>query len=258
MLPVVSRSRRRSSKPANIFRRSRNRSGVSPSAKLSWIVPCFPLLASSTFISGSSSRSNILDMSGRNGASDGPRNPGRALFRTIGRPCIRSTNAGTGSSAVPSNFPRTQPTAGRPPTDASSLARNPDWHWKASCSPAEPTSERRNANLSAIPAIFGINSVTWKPGSLVAIGLNSPRISSGASGFGSMVSSCGGPPSRWMLMIDLTDDFTPPAASARKRSASVQAPTAPATRALRRFGRGAERMLSTGKAQRGWGWRVGW
>src|SRR4029450_3170658 len=37
-------------------------------------------------------------------------------------------------------------------------------------------------------------------GTLVAIGRNSPRISAGASGFGSHMSRCDGPPFRKMMM----------------------------------------------------------
>jgi hypothetical protein len=44
-------------------------------------------------------------------------------------------------------------------------------------------------------AVRGINSPTCNPGVDVAIGFDSPRISSGASGFGSHVSCWGGPPS---------------------------------------------------------------
>ena len=43
-------------------------------------------------------------------------------------------------------------------------------------------------------ASFGICSQTWMPGTLVAMGLNSPRYSTGESGFISQVSCCAGPP----------------------------------------------------------------
>ena len=43
----------------------------------------------------------------------------------------------------------------------------------------------------------------------MAIGLNSPRISTGASGFRSIMSICGGPPSRWMLMTALVGGRDP-------------------------------------------------
>src|SRR5207237_6576436 len=54
--------------------------------------------------------------------------------------------------------------------------------------------ERRIVYLSAIFARFGISSQTSRPGTLVLIGLNSPRYSAGASGFMSNMSVCGGPP----------------------------------------------------------------
>ena len=234
--PVASSSRRALSNPASSRVRSPSTSGVSPSARVSRTAWWSPRAASSFFIPSSSSRANIFEMSGRNGLYAGPRNPGRALLRTSGRPCIRSTNAGTGSAGEPRSLATTDPIAGRPPTACRSRAGNPDWHWKASCAPADPTRERTNANRSARPATFGISSETWRPGILVAIGSNSPRTSRGASGFGSMVSCCGGPPSRWTLMTDLTDDRTPAAASARSRPASVSPPNpaAPATSACLR------------------------
>ena len=80
------------------------------------------------------------------------------------------------------------------------------------------------AKRSAMPATFGINSQIRRPATFVAIGLNSPRTSTGASGFRSIVSRCGGPPSRWMLMTDLADPAIPAAASASSRSASVRPP----------------------------------
>ena len=78
-------------------------------------------LASSFFIPDSSGRANMLEISGRNGLYAGPRKPGRALFRTRGRPCIMSTNAGATSRGEPNSLFRMQPTAGRPPRDSRSL-----------------------------------------------------------------------------------------------------------------------------------------
>ncbi len=53
---------------------------------------------------------------------------------------------------------------------------------------------RRMEYLSAILAIMGSSSPIWMPGTLVGIGLTLPRIFAGASGFGSNISCCGGPP----------------------------------------------------------------
>lgn len=50
------------------------------------------------------------------------------------------------------------------------------------------------ANLSATLASLGNSSQICMPGTLVLIGLNSPRISVGASGFRSHISKCEGPP----------------------------------------------------------------
>src|SRR5262245_37319942 len=58
------------------------------------------------------------------------------------------------------------------------------------------------------------------PGTFVAIGLNSPRISDGASVLISHISWCGGPPPRKILMIALCRDGETALASAWRRSAS--------------------------------------
>src|SRR6266704_1397745 len=54
--------------------------------------------------------------------------------------------------------------------------------------------ERSKVYLSACFAVKGRCSQIWMPGTLVGIGLNSPRYSLGASGFMSKVSRCDGPP----------------------------------------------------------------
>ena len=57
--------------------------------------------------------------------------------------------------------------------------------------------------MSAILACIGISSQISMPGTLVLIGLNSPRYSRGASGFMSYMSRCDGPPLKKIMMIDL-------------------------------------------------------
>ena len=59
-----------------------------------------------------------------------------------------------------------------------------------------PVTERMMAYLSAFLASLGINSQISIPGTFVAMGLNSPRISEGAFGFKSNMSRCEGPPDR--------------------------------------------------------------
>ena len=54
--------------------------------------------------------------------------------------------------------------------------------------------ERTIARRSAIAAVRGSSSQNWVPGTLVEIGEKIPRISAGASGLGSNVSYCDGPP----------------------------------------------------------------
>ncbi len=58
-------------------------------------------------------------------------------------------------------------------------------------------------SLSAIRAVRGSNSEIIMPGIVVAIGRKSPRISAGASGLGSQVECCGGPPIKNKTMHDL-------------------------------------------------------
>src|SRR3989475_13046277 len=76
------------------------------------------------------------------------------------------------------------------------------------------------------------------PGTLVLIGWNSPRISAGAPGFISYVSTWLGPPPRQIMITDFPrpSGATAPAALRRKKSESVNPPSAspPALRKLRR------------------------
>ena len=55
------------------------------------------------------------------------------------------------------------------------------------------------------------------PGTFVSIGLNSPRMFSGASGFGSKVSRCEGPPPRltWIAAVARPPSTSPAAAMRR-------------------------------------------
>ena len=61
------------------------------------------------------------------------------------------------------------------------------------------------AHLSITAAILGKTSQIWMPATLVGIGLNSPRISTGASVLMSHMSWWGGPPPRKMLITALWD-----------------------------------------------------
>ncbi len=64
------------------------------------------------------------------------------------------------------------------------------------------------------------------PGTTVSIGLNSLRMPSGASGFMSHMSCCGGPPHRYsrMQLLALAARGAGPTDSARSRSGSASAP----------------------------------
>src|SRR6185369_9129601 len=80
-------------------------------------------------------------------------------------------------------------------------------------------------------------SEIWKSGDFVEIGLNGPRISAGASGFISNVSSWLGAPRLKIMMAERSSrPITRPAAFAPKKSASEKpiAPSAPTFRKSRR------------------------
>ena len=88
---------------------------------------------------------------------------------------------------------------------------------------------RRMQSLSATRAVRGSNSEIDRPGTVVAIGPNSPRTSAGASGLGSQVECWGGPPIRNSTMHDLARPKDEPhagvpaaAAPGRSRSAKRQ------------------------------------
>ena len=66
--------------------------------------------------------------------------------------------------------------------------------------------------LSAIFACRGNSSQTSMPGTLVLIGMNSPRYSLGASGFMSYISMCGGPPGSQTKITEVSLPDTPGAA----------------------------------------------
>ena len=59
-------------------------------------------------------------------------------------------------------------------------------------------SDRTTHHLSEHAASFGRCSVMRRPGVRVAVVPNSPRMASGASGFGSKLSCCASPPERKM------------------------------------------------------------
>src|SRR5262249_52753393 len=95
---------------------------------------------------------------------------------------------------------------------------------------------RISAILSAILACRGMCSQISKPGTLVGIGLNSPRNPAGALGLRSYMSMCDGPPFRLIMMTDLDGTGGLPLALRRNRSARVRPPTprAPTRRKSRR------------------------
>ena len=86
---------------------------------------------------------------------------------------------------------------------------------------ADDRADRRRTCPSSA-AMRGNCSQISMPGTLVLIGLNSPRISAGASIFRSNMSWCGGPPGRKIMMIALCERRIP----ARLRPAAFAAATA--------------------------------
>ena len=159
-MPLASASRRKRSKLANSALRSPSRSSVTPLSTMS----------------------ALPSPSGLNGAWATPRKPGWPLSAHSMCPIFgdRPTNGRHRPDAPgPCSFESTEPSAGQPPGGCWPLRRWPVRHSKASCAPLAPTIERIGTNLSIIAAIRGKCSQISMPGTLVLIGLNSPRISAG-------------------------------------------------------------------------------
>ena len=101
-------------------------------------------------------------------------------------------------------------------------------------------SDRTRANRSASRARRGRCSQTSRPGRLVGIGRNSPRIPDGAAGFMSNVSWWLAPPNWWRKITDRArPGAAPRLASARSTSGnpSPSPPTAPTRSSCRRVAR---------------------
>ena len=138
--------------------------------------------------------------------------------------------------------------------------------------------ERIKATRCICFAVSGSSSLTCRPGTLVGIEPIVPRISAGASGFGSKVSCCGGPPLRKSSTQDLArpkdEPFTwPRPGSARSKEGSPRpsAPRPPARSHSRRVGAEAGEGFMGSRSSRGetreslpesgdpWRWRIcGW
>ncbi len=97
--------------------------------------------------------------------------------------------------AGPCTFDTQAPSAGQKSSVRRSMCR-PVMHWYEVWPPSLPTIVRMKTNLSAICAMRGKCSQMRMPGTLVSMGLNSPRMSTGASGLRSHMSMWGGPPGR--------------------------------------------------------------
>src|SRR5271165_846383 len=103
-----------------------------------------------------------------------------------------------------------------------------------------------------------------KPGTLVWTGLNSPRISAGASGLRSYMSSWVGPPFSQTMMTLFGAERMAPSARRRSRSAKdrPRAPSPPTRRRSRRVRPSQNRLLlprkfNMGDPQHGWGIQPG-
>src|SRR5947199_10748772 len=91
--------------------------------------------------------------------------------------------------------------------------------------------------LSARFASSGISSPTWRPTTLDWIGFQMPRYSSGASGFMSNMSRCGGPPPSQHTIMCFAFGEAAGFAWARmtSRAPTPQRPSPPTRRKSRRF-----------------------
>ena len=90
-------------------------------------------------------------------------------------------------------------------------------------------------HLSMIFALIGRCSQIWMPGTLVEIGLNSPRYSDGALGFMSQVSIWLGPPRIHRMITDFCRDGDWPlaaAAASRLSNSGNASPAIPSTPAF--------------------------
>ena len=94
----------------------------------------------------------------------------------------RPTNGGTDGSTGPCSLATDRADAGPAAQRRIESCGQPVMHWTASWPPVAPTTERMTAHLSMRAAMRGKTSPIWMPGTLVAIGLNSPRISAGRVG----------------------------------------------------------------------------
>jgi len=98
--------------------------------------------------------------------------------------------------------------------------------------------ERITAYRFARFASSGKCSPICRPGTVVRMGLKDPRISMGASGFGSQVSSWLGPPHMYSRITDFAlAGFMPGAAAKRPGSPIPKGARMPAWRIRRRCGR---------------------
>ena len=91
-----------------------------------------------------------------------------------------------------------------------------------------PFARRNRHRCLANRDVLGSNSPTFRPGTVVAMDLSSPRTSTGASGLGSQVECWAGPPNRNSTMHDLARPrrgAASCAAACRNKSGSVKPAT---------------------------------
>ena len=181
--PLASTSRRSWSKLRSRPRRSASRSAVMP-------------LSVMFFSAGPS---------GLNGACAGPRKPAApgSLQGTCRVVSARPTNGGTDGIDRPLH-PADDRAEARPAADGLQVVERLAGVALVQVVPPGGADDRADdRRLVHQAASLGNVSPMWMPGTFVSIGLNSPRISSGASGLRSHMSWCGGPPARKMLMTAL-------------------------------------------------------
>src|SRR5205823_5400625 len=103
-------------------------------------------------------------------------------------------------------------------------------------------SERTTEILSATSAVFGRCSLMRTPVAFVGIGLNVPRMPSGASGLGSHMSRCEGPPASHTRITECARGLRPASAAraSHLRTSGRVSPSKPAVPTLRQSRRERE------------------
>ena len=125
----------------------------------------------------------------------------RNLF-LIGVACL-GLAASAASAQFLFNLPLSLPGSSPPPSPQTFLPPDADPNYSTPGGYDNAVDMARTTAMCSMSfAVPGINSPILTPGTVVAIGSISPRTCAGASGLGSHVECCGGPPMRKRMMQD--------------------------------------------------------